>query len=935
MRADVPLAAYAGSLILDDVEVDGGRVEMLTDANGVSNLPPSDPNKPPPANPRSLNLRGLHLRDFAFLYDDRTLPIRVTATGIDTTLDHRQIRVFDGVTGPFAVKGGIDVQFEERALRIEPIDSRLAFDGRTVSMQELPIVTSMGPLALSGRVNRVLDTMSLELEFEGPIDVARAAAWAPPPMAVSGTARVQGTLNGPLRTLDTVVRVDSDALAVGEERGLTVSGEFVVDRQRLTSNRIAASPASGGQVNAAIDIPFGDAPFSATASWQGVDARVFLRVNELEPLLVGTRLDGTAQYASGPRRSLALKADATAINERGVTPIAGRVSATIDGARLSVQHTLRTDGITAEGTATVQLDDDEFQRSSLAGPSRVVLASLAAADRALAPYDLRVPESVRDVAGTIEAEVELSGTIASPGATVHAVAPVLDVPGLGPSAVTAEVDATARRVIVAPFTIQHGTTDAAGDVTIDLDERTLTGTAHATTADARELQDAVPEAWRLSGALTTDATIGGTLDAPFVDVTAVSPSVVFAGDTFEDLEFRGRIADEGVDVTWLGARQDGGRLDAFGRYGFDRSFTLKLDLTEMAWSGVLAGDAESRVSVGGELNAQGTLDDPVGGGDFSVLITGGLAGDIVGGGTLDLALADRQARISAHIPSLGAFANGTVAVAAPYEYRGVAVLNRLDLARITPLLNAEAGGISGQLSATAAANGAFGSDAPPQVQANLQQLDAQVAGVPLSLVSPAAISWTPGDVTVKDFAATLGTSTILAYGTWAGRANSIFSGSFRGELSEMVTAASAFGYDTEMVTRGWVSLDLYATGNRAELFSNVNLSNGYVQATEGLVFTDLNLNAVLNGEDLTLEAISGHLDAARASGAFTGKGTADHSRLRAAAGGRHLRARSGQLRYLGHPGEAEPPVHHHGEERRDLHGGRRLGGGGQRAHVRR
>ena len=222
VRADVPLSAYAGRLILDDVEVDGGRVEMLTDANGVSNLPASDPNKPPPADPRSLNIHGLHLRDFAFVYDDRTLPIRVTATGIDTTLDHRQIRVFDGVTGPFAVKGGIDVQFSERALRIEPIDSRLAFDGSNVSMQELPIVTAMGPLSLSGRVNRVLDTMSLELEFEGPIDVAQAASWAPPPMPVSGTVRVQGTLNGPLKTLDTVVRVDTDALAAGDERGLNV-----------------------------------------------------------------------------------------------------------------------------------------------------------------------------------------------------------------------------------------------------------------------------------------------------------------------------------------------------------------------------------------------------------------------------------------------------------------------------------------------------------------------------------------------------------------------------------------------------------------------------------------------------------------------------------------------------------------------------------------
>ena len=275
----------------------------------------------------------------------------------------------------------------------------------------------------------------------------------------------------------------------------------------------------------------------------------------------------------------------------------------------------------------------------------MTVASLAAADRALAPHGVRVPASVRDIAGALDADVELSGTVGAPGATVHARAADLALPGLGASAITAEVDANTHVVTVAPFTILHGTTEATGDVTIDLDARTLTGTAHATTGDARELQEAVPEAYRVAGALTTDATIGGTMDAPYVDVTAVSPSVVFAGDTFEDVEFRGRVEGDGVQVQWLGARQEAGRLDASGRYGFDRSFTLKLDLTEMAWRGVLAGDAESRVSVGGEFLGHGTLDDPVGDGDFSVLISGGLAGDIVGGGMLDLTLADRQAQI--------------------------------------------------------------------------------------------------------------------------------------------------------------------------------------------------------------------------------------------------------------------------------------------------
>ena len=147
-----------------------------------------------------------------------------------------------------------------------------------------------------------------------------------------------------------------------------------------------------------------------------------------------------------------------------MTPLAGRIQANIDGDRLTVEHALRADGVTANGTATIRIDNDEFRRSTLGGPSRVVVSSLAAADRALAPHGFRVPASVRDITGALDADVELSGTVGAPGATVHARAADLDLPGLGASAVTADVDANTHLVTVAPFTIRHGTTEAAGDV---------------------------------------------------------------------------------------------------------------------------------------------------------------------------------------------------------------------------------------------------------------------------------------------------------------------------------------------------------------------------------------------------------------------------------------------------------------------------------------
>ena len=52
-------------------------------------------------------------------------------------------------------------------------------------------------------------------------------------------------------------RFDAPSLAVGTEQGLTASGEMLIDRTRLIANRLTASPHSGGEINAALEVPFG------------------------------------------------------------------------------------------------------------------------------------------------------------------------------------------------------------------------------------------------------------------------------------------------------------------------------------------------------------------------------------------------------------------------------------------------------------------------------------------------------------------------------------------------------------------------------------------------------------------------------------------------------------------------------------------------------
>jgi autotransporter translocation and assembly factor TamB len=882
VQADLPLAAYAGSLILDDVAVEGGRVEVLTGADGVSNLPGDDTDEEPPATPRTLALRGLHLTDFTFLYDDRSGPLRVAATGIDAALDHRAIRVFDGITGPFAVRGGVDVQLGERALRVEPIDSRLAFDGSTVSMQDLPLSLhfsqGLSPtpsrLSISGRVTRVLDAPALELTFDGQVNVAEAATWAPPPMPVAGTTRVKGSLIGPAGSPEIAVRFDAEALTVGTERDLTAGGELLIDTERLTGNRVVASPASGGQVEATFDVPFGDAPLTANATWEGVDARVFLRVANIDERPIGARLDGQARFAGGAEQQLAVRADFSAMRERGVTPLDGRIEMDVRGTRWTLTHTARTGGVSTTGSAGGQLDADAVMNSTIAGPVTVTVTSLAEASDSLAPHGLELPAAIRDMTGAIDADVTLAGTLASPRATIETRAPALALPGIGEAQVTATVEADTSRVLVSPLSVTRGDTQASGAVDIDVDRRTLSGSLHARAPDARALQDAVPEEWRVAGPLTADATIGGTFDAPLVDVTLSSPALQFAGETLEDLDGRARITGDGVEVSSLSIRQRAGAVRASGRYGFDRAYTLELDVNDLVWSGALVGDAETTAFVNGRFTGSGSVDRPQGTGQFRFMLAGGVAGDLIGTGTADVLLTGDQARVSALVPSLGAFAHGTVALASPYDYRGVAVLNRVDLATATPLIGAVPGELTGQVTLTAAAHGAFGGDPPPQVAANVQAIDALVAGVPLTLTTPATVTWQPGELAVRDFTARLGSGTLTASGERTGRDNTVFNAAFRGELAEAMTAAKAFGLETDIVASGPVALDLYSTGRTGDIIASVDLAGGRVELSPDVVFSDLAVNANLTGEALTLYALSAQVAAEKASGRFSASGNA-------------------------------------------------------------
>src|SRR5690606_11023262 len=307
----------------------------------------------------------LALRDFAFEYDDGESGTRIAATNVNADLGRHTEGDFDGIRGPFAVGGGVDMLFGGRALRIEPIDTTLGFDGRNVWLQDLPLRTPLLEASVTGRIDRVLDAPALDLAFDGRANLLEATTWAAAPITASGTPAVSGNITGPVAEVAATVRFDGSGLTVGGESGVTATGELSVDASRLEGHRGHLLSASGGQADATFVVTCDECPLTAQATCQGLDVRAGLRVASQPLQPVGARLDGELDFVSGPTRTARLRVDAAGLNGAGLTPVDGRATAEVTGDRWTATHDLRVPGITSNGTTSGRIDPDDTTRTTI------------------------------------------------------------------------------------------------------------------------------------------------------------------------------------------------------------------------------------------------------------------------------------------------------------------------------------------------------------------------------------------------------------------------------------------------------------------------------------------------------------------------------------------------------------------------------------------
>ena len=871
-RATVALspAIYLGRVVVSDIALDMPRVLLSTDARGVSNLPDSD-GTPPSADPLALTVRGLHVSDLGFVLEDVPAGERFSAEGVSIALDASPSAGVDGASGPVALTRGLQLRWPDRVLDVAPLVARVAFDRHEVALRDVPVDALLGRFGLTGRIARVLDAPALDLQYAGQLDTRAFGRWIDFGFPLDGVADVRGAVYGPLTEMEASGRFDSPRLTVGEEPRLTAGGSLLYTSDgRITLSRLVLAPESGGDVALDVDIPPGVDEASRTrATFSGVDARVFMRVFETTVLPVAGRLEGEAIFVGGEQPRLALEATARQFQSRGATPVSGRARVDIRSGRYTIAHALQADGLSADGRVAGQFDWSDVTRSTLGGLTHLRVRSFAGADRAMRPQGYRVPAAVRGAPGTLQAAIAVSGRMASPRAVVEAYSPAIALPGLGDAEVSAVLTADARQVDVTQMSVARGSTKATGQVQVDLRREQLRGTLRIDVPRLDEWSSGTNEASTLLGSLAADAVIGGTLEAPAIDVSVQPSDLTVAGEVLHLARGAVRVRAEEVWLDALRIEQGDGALEATGRYGLDDTHDLSVRVSGLSWTGDLVDDVPSEVIADGEFQSSGPVRAPQGKGQFSLRLAGGAIGALVSEGTATVTLNGREAQVDVEAPALGASLHGAIALASPYAYTGRVVADRLSLGRIAPLVDALPNALTGLVSFEARTSGVWDDPAAATAALDLQRLEARLNGVSAALRTPAHMTWTPDVLAVDGLQVALGQSVITVSGSQAGRGSGVLAAQYQGHVEDAAQAAAAFGVELPVDLTGRLQASLTATTRPEDLRVSVAVDDGAV-VTGGEALVDaLEARLSLEGDQFRIDGISGHVRVARVTGPFT------------------------------------------------------------------
>ncbi|HEX6163491.1 MAG TPA: translocation/assembly module TamB domain-containing protein [Vicinamibacterales bacterium] len=869
----LPMSVFRRRFAIDHLVIDQGIVDIVRDENNVVNLPPSS-GAPTPERARRIDIRSLTLNGLDVRYEDQVRNWGVHVPRIESELLNTAL----GAKGNFAVRGNLAFRLRDRVMKMAPFETVMTFDGSNVGLEQARLSSSEIEAFLAGDIKRVLDSPTLDLTLKGSVNLDKAIKWVPPPpVPVSGMATIDGVIKGPARNFATELQVTSNTVDAGRERDLTLSGPVRVTFDAFSGHDLKIKPQSGGTITAAFKVPWGRGAIStASAEWSGIDSQAALRMADVDPQAIGATFDGNGTFTFAEPRRFVIHNRSRGYERRGAVPMTGTIEATIVGDDYRYEHDNTFPGFRLEGTMSGRIKRGAATLSTMSGPAHAHVSDVATAARSAATLGFPVAEIMFDVRGGIDAPMMLGGSYRYPEIETKLRGDALDLPLLGRVAASADVVADPKTATISAIDLRRGSSHITGNVAADLTGRTWSGKLHVETANAEELQTDVPAAWRVAGRVTADADVGGTFDNIRLDTVINGNTLVWAGQPIDRATVRAVVTTEAIDVSSLELHQGAGFLGGRVRYAWETgAYDASLKGDRLSWTGTVLSPNDTQAIFSVQFDGAGTVAHPKGRATLDFALTGGKAGSLIGAGEATADLLGDQARIVARLPSIGARINADVATASPYDYRVNAQLDRFELAKLSPFLGAIETEILGFANGTITASGRL-ADARDRVAfVNITELDAGIAGVPVSLLSPLNAELRGDDVSLKDLFVRIGSGRLSASGRWNTKLDGTFQAQYMGDLQDAVRLGKAFGVPYILDGSGPMQFNLRSNGSRLGTVGTLAINNGTFGwiGAPGAV-QNLNVNAALDGEQLTIERLSGDVASGGIVGSFSAKGAA-------------------------------------------------------------
>ena len=175
--------------------------------------------------------------------------------------------------------------------------------------------------------------------------------------------------------------------------------------------------------------------------------------------------------------------------------------------------------------------------------------------------------------------------------------------------------------------------------------------------------------------------------------------------------------------------------------------------------------------------------------------------------------------MTARIPSLGAFITSNIVPASPFDFDAVVVMNRIDLAPLATLGGLREGYVTGNASLSASVKGQLRTPADAVAFINLQDIQADVAGVPLKLTLPSRLAWDGTALTIDALDLSVGQGRLLAAGRLGegGLGAARWQSTFRGELGDILRIGRPLGVPDSLDGTGPVTVEWSSHGRDRSL----------------------------------------------------------------------------------------------------------------------